>query len=254
MLFNDEAEILLDELLKSGRQNASKLILKSAVRLRQVKESRHREEKIAQNGKDSAANQEANAAFRGFCQLAEARLIGRVAVNGDEGDAFQLPELNLGQIAIEAAKDEPDWKTFDAEKPLWRPNEAKLAALARDQVICAAAARSVDVNAGQLIKVMLEAADCCEAVVRASSPLYYTDISSKVKAKEDLMGYADQYLKILSEESSFLRKIGDEGGGAYEVNFAEASKQLAAASIESVVLEKFGNKALRIFRWANYRL
>ena len=61
--------------------------------------------------------------------------------------------------------------------------------------------------------------------------------------------YRDQYFKAVEEDrTGFIRRVGDEGGGAFEVCFADTFESLAAATVENVVMEKFGSKALRIFR------
>lgn len=61
--------------------------------------------------------------------------------------------------------------------------------------------------------------------------------------------YRDQYLKVLEEDRvRFVQRVGDEGGGAFEVCFSSSFQSLAVAAVENAVLEKFGSKALRIFR------
>jgi len=119
----------------------------------------------------------------------------------------------------------------------------------------AAVARTVDANAGKLMKLLLELVNS-EWSGSISCPFYYTDVSVAIKKKEDceaLRSFGDQYLKILTEDGLFVRRVGDEGGGAYVVDFDSAATALAAATIESVVLEKFGSKALRIFRYSMQR-
>ena len=42
--------------------------------------------------------------------------------------------------------------------------------------------------------------------------------------------------------------MGDAGGGQYIVNMRHVFAELAAATADNIVLERFGSKALRIFR------
>merc|ERR1712107_62617 len=46
-----------------------------------------------------------------------------------------------------------------------------------------------------------------------------------------------------------MGKIGDAGGGAYTVNFKHIIKEIACATVENIILEKFGSKSMRIFRY-----
>ena len=48
--------------------------------------------------------------------------------------------------------------------------------------------------------------------------------------------------------------MGDAGGGQYVVNAKHILTELAAASIENIVLERYGSKALRIFRVIRQKL
>ena len=45
-----------------------------------------------------------------------------------------------------------------------------------------------------------------------------------------------------------MDRVGDAGGGQYVINVKHLFGELAAAAADGIVLEKFGSKALRIFR------
>lgn len=65
----------------------------------------------------------------------------------------------------------------------------------------------------------------------------------------ELIKYLDQFVSLIAEDSSgFIRKTGDMGGGQFVVDFERALEQLAYATVESIITEKFGSKASRIFR------
>ena len=56
-------------------------------------------------------------------------------------------------------------------------------------------------------------------------------------------------MQVLEEDATgFVRRVGDEGGGAFVVRFSHAMEKMATAAVENVVQERMGSKALRIFR------
>lgn len=56
-------------------------------------------------------------------------------------------------------------------------------------------------------------------------------------------------IAILVEDSAdFVTVAGDAGGGQFVLNYVSVFENLAAATLDSIVLEKFGSKALRLFR------
>ena len=66
---------------------------------------------------------------------------------------------------------------------------------------------------------------------------------------DDLCEYQDQYLKLLEEDKTrFLSRVGEASGGQFVVNAKHILTELACATIENIILERFGSKALRIFR------
>ncbi|KAL7393402.1 hypothetical protein ABVT39_010316 [Epinephelus coioides] len=59
----------------------------------------------------------------------------------------------------------------------------------------------------------------------------------------------DQYLTLLVDDPmEFVGKAGESGGGMYVVNLHRALANLARATLESVVQERFGSRSARIFR------
>lgn len=56
---------------------------------------------------------------------------------------------------------------------------------------------------------------------------------------------------MVTEENgaSFIRRIGDSGGGQYVVRMRRASELLLEALLDHTVTERLGSKAARIFRW-----
>lgn len=53
----------------------------------------------------------------------------------------------------------------------------------------------------------------------------------------------------MEDPSDLLTKFGDAGGGQYVLNVKSVFEKLACATLDSIVLERFGSKALRLFRY-----
>nr|CAG4643907.1 EOG090X04YD [Lepidurus arcticus] len=91
------------------------------------------------------------------------------------------------------------------------------------------------------------------AIELDASSLPDSDIRSylnKNNAQTTLLEYLDQYFKVIEEDLTLnvLSRIGDTGGGSYAVTFKKAWTQLTWATLDSLLVERFGSKAARIFR------
>lgn len=107
---------------------------------------------------------------------------------------------------------------------------------------------------------------------KVSNHITFVELKQAIERKSnnlDLMKHLDQYLCLISkflteivlpkilgfnqmftadDSLGFLRKVGDMGGGQYVVDMEHAFESLAFACVESVITERFGSKATRIFR------
>jgi DNA-directed RNA polymerase III subunit RPC3 len=54
---------------------------------------------------------------------------------------------------------------------------------------------------------------------------------------------------LLEDSADLIDKPGDAGGGQFNLDYSKVFENLACASLDSIVLERFGSKALRLFRW-----
>ena len=115
------------------------------------------------------------------------------------------------------------------------------------------AARRVDENAVHLYHLILKLwREANPAEARASTGVSHILIQDAVRKNDGgspmLMEHFDQYLRVLYEDSTgLLSRTGDSGGGQFAVNYADVFENLACTILDSVVLERFGTKALRIF-------
>lgn len=51
------------------------------------------------------------------------------------------------------------------------------------------------------------------------------------------------------DSSNFITRVGDSGGGQFVINMQKAFEALVWACIENIIVERFGSKAARIFRY-----
>lgn len=170
---------------------------------------------------------------------------GEVKVN--ESEQFRLPTLNLGSISSEPGDNEIYWcVNFD-----------RFHQDMRDMLLTSAVTRRFDENAGELMRALLQQMYVrTEPWADSSNPISVTEVRETLRKKGvDSSGsgrplaYLDHYLTVLAEdESGFVLKAGDASGGQYIIRLKHAVEQLAWASLELLVLERFDTKAARIFR------
>nr|CAG4650925.1 EOG090X04YD [Simocephalus serrulatus]SVE94199.1 EOG090X04YD [Simocephalus serrulatus] len=121
-------------------------------------------------------------------------------------------------------------------------------------VLVNAAARRVDATAGELYHLLLKHwRECSSPDSPTTNVLSFNQIKDFVRRNDGssptLLEYFDQYLRVLYEDSSCLvSRVGDAGGGQFALNYAAVFENLACATLDSIVLERFGSKALRLFR------
>jgi DNA-directed RNA polymerase III subunit RPC3 len=122
-------------------------------------------------------------------------------------------------------------------------------------ILVNSAARRVDEKAGHLYHLILKLwREANPAEARVSNAVSFTVIKDAVRKNDGgspmLMEHFDQYLRVLCEDSTgLISRTGDSRGGQFAVNYADVFENLACAILDSVVLERFGTKALRIFKY-----
>jgi hypothetical protein len=265
-VLGDAAELLLEELLKCGQSCPESIIVASCKRLRENAAAATQD---ANSGLDATAADPAKL-YSTFCQMASAKYVERcpnlLQTTGDpltnasatvptfaaeeEGpDCFEPPNLNLKKLREQVEKGEVNDKDSSA---LWRVNFARFHQEFRDQVIVTAVTRRIDASAGHLMKTFLKQVDNAKSG-DTSNHIYLISVMEEVNSVNctdvRLRQFREHYLKVLEEDRTrFLDRVGNESGGIYTINFKHISAQLATATVENVVMEKFSTRALRIFR------
>ena len=176
---------------------------------------------------------------------------------------FKVPDINFKSIiaAVEKSEDEPEYELIDnnneESKVLWKINYERLNREFRDQVIVQAVTRRIDSSAGVLMRILLNLMNEHQPWAPMSYEMRYNEILNRIETGQDrnLKEFHDQYFKVLEEERSrFVSRVGDAGGGQYVVNVKHIFTELAASTIENIIMERYGSKALRIFRVIRQKL
>ncbi|CRL07129.1 CLUMA_CG020124, isoform A [Clunio marinus] len=161
---------------------------------------------------------------------------------------FELPDIDLEDIKsyIESGC-EPSSNIY------WTVNFDCLHRHLRDKILVNTIDRQIDVNAGEAFQFILQLMEKkTDAWNTTSNPISYFELKQLITRKSsnsDLVKYFDQYISVIEKnESGFLKKIDESGGGIYTVNMVVALQQLVWTIIENVITQKFGSKATRIFR------
>ncbi|XP_011298879.1 DNA-directed RNA polymerase III subunit RPC3 isoform X2 [Fopius arisanus] len=236
----DEGEMILEEILKQGFDSASHVIVKTYLKLVQ---------KLGDAAPSVVSLRDK------FDWLVRNKFLMRSNCTDELGETqpenvdFSMPALNFKALKNMIEGADADAKDNGIN---WRVNFDKLIQDLRDKMFVEAVSRIVDEDAGELMKQMLLLMhERTASWADTSNPIPYIDIRERVK-KLDIPGlfqHLDQYIRLIEQDSrQFLKRVGDSGGGQFSVNIKEAFAQLAWATLENIVMERFGSMAARIFR------
>ena len=274
-LFGDEGELIVEDFFKLGQTSMSSVIFKSARRLRLAKKS-------SQDFSETSS-ETITVLRKKFTELANCQFICRIptpytidnpdpkmavipALETVESDVFSVPDMDFKAVkealdkAEEAAEEDDDTEldlnNFES-KILWRINYERFKREIRDQVVVQAVTKRIDSSAGNLMRMLLNIMNENSPWAHVSCHIRCNEVLAKLENIEDkrLEDFHDQYLKVLEEDRTrFIDKVGDAGGGQYVINAKHIFEELAAATAENIILERFGSKALRIFRVVRQKL
>ncbi|KAH9518420.1 DNA-directed RNA polymerase III subunit RPC3 [Bulinus truncatus] len=273
MLFGDAAELLVEEILLQGQSRLGSAVEKTTNKLN---------ESLLSSG-SSLPEISQSLIWDKVTSLVKARLIRRcedtvtdkdgqfsVAVSeiidpealfilptafdfefsaGKKRPASENVEITSKRIKLETgeSRDFGEQKSDNCQASgHWCVNVYQFHHHFRDQSIIAAVARNIDQRASEVIRTMLRLSETrSNPLSRESEPLSFTEILNSLPKDKSLQkNVLDQYLKCLSDNCfSFVTKVGESGGGMYQI-----IKAICVSHIETIVLERFGSKALRMFR------
>ncbi|XP_014057207.2 DNA-directed RNA polymerase III subunit RPC3 isoform X2 [Salmo salar] len=133
----------------------------------------------------------------------------------------------------------------------WQVNFERFHQHFRDQAIVSAVASKLDQTSSEIVRTMLRMSEVTTTQTAAyTQPLSANEIFRSLPPNYSISRpILDQYLSLLVDDPmEFVGKSGDSGGGMYVVNLQRALANLARATLESVVQERFGSRSARIFR------
>lgn len=250
--YGDEAEVILEEILKSGSDSASKIIFRSTKRLN-----------ASVGGTEVQIS--VDEVWAKFRAMVDSQLLSRCGevinkaeeecptIDIDKQEMFTLREVDLKEIngAVLGGGDlaaQPD------SSVLWGVNVDRFHQVFRDQVMIAAATRRIDKEGGNLMKSLLNLISTIgDPWITVSTHFNHPQIERQVEADwskdSSACKHLNQYLRVMGDDRSrFVDRVGDAGGGQFTINVKHILDEITLATLDNIVLERFGSKALRIFR------
>uniref|UniRef100_A0A673G529 DNA-directed RNA polymerase III subunit RPC3 n=1 Tax=Sinocyclocheilus rhinocerous TaxID=307959 RepID=A0A673G529_9TELE len=241
-LYGDTGELIVEEILQRGQMTMSSTVKTVADRLTH---NMPEGQSMDYSEVVSAFSQLVETHFLQRCPLASAGSSSSGAVDTplpvatqptepeSHPDCYKLPYINLtgqGKRRRSSEDGEADQcaakkaRTDDSEcgddRIYWQVNFQRFHLHFRDQAIISAVSCKLD----QIFRALLSSYNIARPIL-------------------------DQYLSLLVDDPmEFVGKTGDSGGGMYVVNLHRALANLARATLESVVQERFGSRSARIFR------
>uniref|UniRef100_A0A3P8S1T1 DNA-directed RNA polymerase III subunit RPC3 n=1 Tax=Amphiprion percula TaxID=161767 RepID=A0A3P8S1T1_AMPPE len=178
-------------------------------------------------------------------------------------DCYKVPHMTLvgrgkrqltaedGEDQRNAKRQKMDSEAHGDEGIYWQVNFERFHLHFRDQAIISAVANKLDQTSSEIVRTMLRMSEVTTSpAATCTKPLSANEIFRSLPASYNIpRPILDQYLTLLVDDPmEFVGKAGESGGGMYVVNLHRALANLARATLESVVQERFGSRSARIFR------
>ncbi|KAM9782667.1 DNA-directed RNA polymerase III subunit RPC3 [Neosynchiropus ocellatus] len=272
-LYGDTGELIVEELLQRGHMTMSSIVKTVADRLTQNMEE--------------GRSMEYSAVTSTFSKLVETHFLQRCPVLATAGtatqgqtaatpaatvappkpetfpDCYHVPQVSLigrgkRQLSTEEGEDQRNAKkartesqTHGDEGIYWQVHFERFHQHFRDQAIVGAVANKMDQTSSEIVRTMLRMSEVTTAGdASCTKPLSANEIFRSLPTTYNIARHIlDQYLTLLVDDPmDVVGKAGESGGGMFTVNLHKALANLARATIESVVQERFGSRSARIFR------
>ncbi|XP_053743436.1 DNA-directed RNA polymerase III subunit RPC3 isoform X1 [Synchiropus splendidus] len=272
-LYGDTGELIVEELLQRGHMTMSSTVKTVADRLTQNMEE--------------GRSMEYSEVTSTFSKLVETHFLQRCPMLATAGtatqrettatpaasvhlpkpetfpDCYSIPQVSLigrgkRQLSTEEGEDQrnakkarTDSQTHGDESIYWQVNFERFHQHFRDQAIIGAVANKMDQTSSEIVRTMLRMSEVTTAGnAPCTKPLSANEIFRSLPTTYNIARHIlDQYLTLLVDDPmDVVGKAGESGGGMFTVNLHKALANLARATIESVVQERFGSRSARIFR------
>ncbi|CAL1611071.1 unnamed protein product [Knipowitschia caucasica] len=273
-LYGDTGELIVEELLQRGHLPMSETVKTVADRLTQNMEE--------------GQSMDYSEVSSSFSKLVETHFLQRCPPVGVEkkasssdnptpssaekttpssaesfSECYKVPHVTLigrgkrplvteeGEEQRNAKKPRLDTQTHGDEAIYWQVNFERFHLHFRDQTIISAVANKLDQTSSEIVRTMLRMSEVTTSpLAPCTKPLSANEIFRSLPSSYNIQRQIlDQYLSLLVDDPmEFVGKAGESGGGMFVVNLHRALANLARATLESVVQEKFGSRSARIFR------
>ncbi|XP_032415346.1 DNA-directed RNA polymerase III subunit RPC3 isoform X2 [Xiphophorus hellerii] len=280
-LYGDTGELIIEELLQRGHMTMSGTVKTVADRLTQNMEEGHSMDysevsstfsKLVEthflqrcppvggagtSGSTAPASAPAAAAIPAAAvsvapptpeSFPECYSVPHVSLIG-RGKRQLVPENGEDQRNAKRAK--MDTETHGDEGIYWQVNFERFHQHFRDQAIISAVANKLDQTSSEIVRTILRMSEVTTSATAAcTKPLSANEVFRSLPASYNIPRHIlDQYLTLLVDDPmEFVGKTGESGGGMFVVNLHRALANLARATVESIVQERFGSRSARIFR------
>ncbi|KAF3691973.1 DNA-directed RNA polymerase III subunit RPC3 [Channa argus] len=276
-LYGDTGELIIEELLQRGHMSMSSTVKTVADRLTQnMEEGRS----MDYSEVSSTFSKLVETHFLQRCpplagaQTTDSTTAATPATPGTPAsttlptpesypECYKVPQVTLigrgkrplssedGDDQRNAKKAKLDPETHGDEGIYWQVNFERFHLHFRDQAIISAVANKLDQTSSEIVRTMLRMSEVMTSpTATCTKPLSANEIFRSLPASYNIARpILDQYLTLLVDDPmEFVGKAGESGGGMYVVNLHRALANLARATLESVVQERFGSRSARIFR------
>ncbi|KAM6995061.1 DNA-directed RNA polymerase III subunit RPC3 [Tautogolabrus adspersus] len=276
-LYGDTGELIIEELLQRGDMTMSSTVKTVADRLTQNMEDGH---SMDYSEVSSAFSKLVETHFLQRCPPMAAAGKTKSTTSATPGtpavpvstappsaesfpDCYKVPHVTLtgrgkrqlssedGEDQRNAKKARMDTETHGDEGIYWQVNFERFHLHFRDQAIISAVANKLGQMSSEIVRTMLRMSEVTTSpTATCTKPLSANEIFRSLPSSYSIARpILDQYLTLLVDDPmEFVGKAGESGGGMYVVNLHRALANLARATIESVVQERFGSRSARIFR------
>ncbi|XP_066917315.1 DNA-directed RNA polymerase III subunit RPC3-like [Clytia hemisphaerica] len=134
----------------------------------------------------------------------------------------------------------------------WCLNTQKFDQYFLDQLIITATSERLDQSAGKIVSTMLKMTESDRNIMTpATKSVSIYDLCKKMPSVPKLdENEVHQYLSLLSDDKTggFVTKTDEAAGGMYAVNMRKSVEIICQAACSTIVQERFGSKACRVFR------
>ncbi|KAK6636612.1 hypothetical protein RUM43_010274 [Polyplax serrata] len=243
--YGNEAEIIVEEILKHGRDTTSCILLRSLKRVTSEIPEDEKSIKL-QRIRDIFEMLINKQYIKRSPKVTKKKCVPEL--EPDEQNMFKLPKIDMPKLYEAFIKNLPV-TTVDI---FWEINFDRFHQDMRDDLMILSTARKINAISGEIMHFILQQMYLISNPhAPVSNPILVSelkDMCSRSKADSNITNHLEDYLAIMTEDyGGFLTK-SKSLSAAYEVNLKTAIIEFTWCVLANSVDAKFGPNAARIFR------